>query len=97
MHDRPVRGGVGDVEDEGPVQGAESTAPGVHVLVADDDPDIRDLVSFKLGTAGFEVTAVPDGLAALAAARERPPRLVLLDVMMPGLSGLDVAQLVLDR
>lgn len=62
------------------------------ILVADDDPDIRDLVAFKLTNAGYEVEAVADGLAALDSVRRRPPRLVVLDVMMPGLSGLDVTQ-----
>jgi DNA-binding response OmpR family regulator len=62
------------------------------ILIADDDPDIRDLVAFKLEQAGFEVIAVDNGLAALAAARETPPDLVVLDVMMPGMSGIDVCR-----
>ena len=60
------------------------------VLVADDDPDIRDLVVFKLQQAGYEVRAVEDGTAALGALEDAIPDLVVLDVMMPGLSGLDV-------
>jgi DNA-binding response OmpR family regulator len=62
------------------------------ILVADDDPDIRDLVAFKLEQAGFDVTAVDNGLAALDAARAAPPDLVVLDVMMPGMSGIDVCR-----
>ena len=62
----------------------------VPVLVADDDADIRELVAFKLEQAGFDVTAVADGAAALDAIRADPPRLAVLDVMMPGLSGIDV-------
>ncbi|MDT5037405.1 MAG: two-component system, OmpR family, phosphate regulon response regulator PhoB [Micromonosporaceae bacterium] len=62
------------------------------ILIADDDPDIRDLVSFKLEQAGFEVTAVDNGLAALASARESPPDMIVLDVMMPGMSGIDVCR-----
>lgn len=60
------------------------------VLVADDDSDIRELVRFKLGQAGFDVVAVGDGVAALDAARSQRPDLAVLDLMMPGLSGLDV-------
>jgi len=62
------------------------------ILVADDDMDIRDLVAFKLEQAGFDVTAVDNGLAALTAARREPPDLVVLDVMMPGMSGIDVCR-----
>jgi two-component system phosphate regulon response regulator PhoB len=62
------------------------------ILVADDDTDIRDLVTFKLEQAGFKVTAVDNGLAALTAARDEPPDLMVLDVMMPGMSGIDVCQ-----
>lgn len=60
------------------------------VLVADDDTDIRELVVFKLEQSGYDVVAVPDGEAALASLREHRPHLAILDIMMPGLSGLDV-------
>jgi DNA-binding response OmpR family regulator len=62
------------------------------VLVADDDIDIRDLVVFKLKQAGYTVVAVGDGPAALGAARTAAPDLALLDVMMPGMSGVDVCR-----
>jgi two-component system phosphate regulon response regulator PhoB len=62
------------------------------ILIADDDPDIRDLVAFKLEQAGFAITAVDNGLAALSAARDAPPDLIVLDVMMPGMSGIDVCR-----
>ena len=63
-----------------------------RVLVADDDSDIRDLVAFKLTQSGHEVMAVEDGMAALKAAREQPVDLALLDIRMPGMSGLDVCR-----
>ncbi len=63
-----------------------------RVLVADDDRDIRDLVAFKLGQAGYQVETAEDGAQALARVRSAPPALVVLDVMMPGLSGMDVAR-----
>jgi two-component system phosphate regulon response regulator PhoB len=62
------------------------------ILVADDDLDIRDLVAYKLEQAGYEVTAVTNGLAALSAARKARPDLAVLDVMMPGMSGIDVCR-----
>ncbi|MFJ9902558.1 response regulator transcription factor [Streptomyces sp. NPDC101152] len=63
-----------------------------HVLIADDDADIRDLVAFKLTQNGHRVTAVEDGMAALRTAREQPVDLALLDIRMPGMSGLDVCR-----
>jgi len=62
----------------------------VRVLVADDDADIRDLVEFKLTQAGYAVQAVSDGISAWEAFAANPPQLAVLDVMMPGLSGIDV-------
>ena len=64
------------------------------VLVADDDADIRDLVAFKLEQAGFEVIAVEDGQTALEQAQARRPTLAVLDVSMPGLSGIDVCRML---
>ena len=64
------------------------------VLVADDDADIRDLVAFKLEQAGFEVIAVEDGQTAVEQARTRQPTLAVLDVSMPGLSGIDVCRML---
>nr|WP_296074877.1 response regulator [uncultured Actinoplanes sp.] len=64
------------------------------VLVADDDADIRDLVAFKLEQAGFEVIAVGDGHTALEQARSRQPTLAVLDVSMPGLTGIDVCRML---
>ena len=66
----------------------------VRIIVADDDRDILDLVVFKLSKAGYDVVSVSDGVAVLAAIEAEPPRLAILDVMMPGLSGLDVLRKV---
>ena len=62
------------------------------VLVADDDEDILELVSFRLERAGYEVVTARDGAAALATAQEQRPDLAVLDVMMPGLNGYEVTQ-----
>lgn len=63
-----------------------------RIVIADDDPDIRELVAFKLRHDGHDITAVGDGAAAVAACTSEPPDLVILDVMMPGMSGLDAAR-----
>jgi DNA-binding response OmpR family regulator len=62
------------------------------VLVAEDDSDIRDLLVFKLTRDGFDVVAVGDGNSALEAISGHRPDLVILDVMMPGMSGLEVCR-----
>jgi two-component system, OmpR family, response regulator MtrA len=62
------------------------------IVVADDDADIRDLVVFKLQQSGHEVVAVGDGLAAVEACKLSTPDLVVLDVMMPGMSGIDACR-----
>ncbi|WP_116198901.1 response regulator transcription factor [Amycolatopsis circi] len=63
-----------------------------RVLVVDDDETVRDVVRRYLETAGFTVDLAGDGTAALARFAERVPDLVVLDVMMPGLNGLEVCR-----
>lgn len=58
--------------------------------MADDDDDIRDLVELKLTQSGYTVRACVNGVDALEEIRRDPPQLAVLDVMMPGLSGIDV-------
>ena len=61
-----------------------------RILVADDDPAIRTLLVMNLEDEGYQVIEAADGEDALRLARHAVPDLVLLDVMMPGLDGLDV-------
>jgi len=63
-----------------------------YILTADDDPVIRDLVRFRLERDGHEVQTTESGLDLIAAAQVRRPDLVILDVMMPGLNGVDTAR-----
>ena len=60
------------------------------VLIVDDDPGARLLTSSALQMAGFSVTTAADGASALEEYRARPVECVILDVVMPGMSGLDV-------
>lgn len=60
------------------------------VLVVDDNQDVRELIVHILNADGFHVYAAVDGENALAILNSNPVDLVLLDVMMPGMSGLDV-------
>jgi DNA-binding response OmpR family regulator len=67
------------------------TAP-VTVLVVEDDPTVADVVAAYLRDAGMAVEEAADGVTALAAAARLRPDLVVLDLMLPGLSGLDVCR-----
>jgi DNA-binding response OmpR family regulator len=62
------------------------------VLVADDEEDIRALVAFRLKRAGYEVITAADGEEALLLATTRLPDLVVLDMMMPKATGLEVTR-----
>ena len=59
-------------------------------LVADDDPLLRAILEHKLAAAGYRVTLVEDGRAALDAVRAAPPAVLVLDAMMPVLDGFEV-------
>jgi DNA-binding response OmpR family regulator len=62
------------------------------LLIAEDQADIRELLVLNLRQAGYDVTAVADGPAALAAQTEQPRDLLVLDLMMPGLDGREVCK-----
>jgi two-component system, OmpR family, phosphate regulon response regulator PhoB len=63
---------------------------GPQVLVVDDDEGVRTAVTWALEADGFEVTAVENGLAAMNVIESSPPSLVVLDLSLPGLGGLDI-------
>lgn len=72
------------------VKGAKSLAE--TILVVEDEPAILELISFNLTKSGYEVVQAGDGEAALQLAREVGPDLVILDLMLPGLDGLEVCR-----
>jgi two-component system response regulator RegX3 len=63
-----------------------------RILVVDDEPAIVDAVAYSLRSAGFDVDALGDGEAALEAARAAPYDVLVLDVRLPGLSGVEVCR-----
>jgi DNA-binding response OmpR family regulator len=65
---------------------------GAEILVAEDQADIRDLIALNLRHAGYAVTPVADGRAALDSQTEHAADLLILDLMMPGLDGLEVCK-----
>lgn len=73
---------------------SSSKAANKRILVADDEPDVLNLVSLNLKTAGFNVLRAIDGIAALQQARETLPALIILDLMLPEMSGLEVCKVL---
>ena len=75
-----------------PGRPARGATPEARLLVVDDEPNIRELLSASLRYAGFEVETAADGQQALALAESYRPDLLVLDVMMPGLDGFGVVR-----
>jgi two-component system phosphate regulon response regulator PhoB len=65
-----------------------------HVLVVDDEEDIQELVRYNLLREGYKVTCVSTGEDALKSARGKMPDLILLDLMLPGIDGLEVCNIL---
>lgn len=68
-----------------------------HILVVDDDPNSREIVQTYLESRGYSVHTAANGEAALAAVQAQLPELILLDVMMPGMDGWEVARTLKDH
>ena len=67
--------------------------PIIHILVADDEPDIRRIIRILLESRGYAVLEAPNGLAAVDMVREHPETdLVIMDIMMPGLDGVEASR-----
>ena len=63
-----------------------------RILVVEDEEDIRDLLYYNLSREGFRVSVAEDGVQALEKIRQEPPDLLLLDLMLPGLDGLELTR-----
>ena len=62
------------------------------ILVVEDDPDIRELLKYNLSREGFEVHLAENGLAGLELASELSPDLIILDLMLPQVSGIELCK-----
>jgi two-component system alkaline phosphatase synthesis response regulator PhoP len=67
---------------------------GKKILIADDEPDILEIVQYNLAREGFQVLAAKDGDEALAKAKSEKPDLIILDIMMPKKNGVEVCQIL---
>jgi len=65
-----------------------------RILIVDDEPDVTDLVSYKLTREGYDVAAINDPLQIMGKAREFKPDLFVLDIMMPELDGLKICRMI---
>jgi CheY-like chemotaxis protein len=64
------------------------------ILIADDNDDLRTMISFQLQQQGYRVIAVSDGQKAVEKARQEKPDLILLDIMMPGVDGTEAGEML---
>src|SRR5574342_244721 len=64
------------------------------ILIVEDEPALRDTLSYNLKKDGFTIEAVGDGRAALDSARNLKPDLIILDIMLPGIDGFEVARIL---
>jgi two-component system phosphate regulon response regulator PhoB len=65
---------------------------GLRVAVVEDEPDIAEVVQYNLKKEGFQVEVHPRGDAALESVRRKPPDLIVLDLMLPGMDGLEITR-----
>ena len=72
-----------------------SAAPAKDILIIDDEQDVVELLTLNLRRAGgFNISSAADGLTGLEKAREQKPALIILDLMLPGMSGLEVCKIL---
>jgi len=66
----------------------------MRILIADDEPDILEIISYNLGKEGYEIHTAKDGNEAIDKAKQLNPDLIILDVMMPKKTGMEVCQIL---
>lgn len=66
----------------------------VKILLVDDEPDILEIVSYNLSSEGYEVYTATNGVEGVAKAKKKQPHLVILDVMMPEMDGIEACEII---
>lgn len=66
----------------------------IKILLVDDEPDILEIVSYNLSTEGYQVFTAKNGAEAVAMAKKKTPHLIILDVMMPEMDGIEACEII---
>jgi two-component system alkaline phosphatase synthesis response regulator PhoP len=66
----------------------------IRILLVDDEPDILEIVSYNLSAEGYEVFTAKNGAEAVAKAKKKQPHLIILDVMMPEMDGIEACEII---
>lgn len=66
----------------------------IKILLVDDEPDILEIVSYNLSSEGYEVFTAKNGVEAVAKAKKKNPHLIILDVMMPEMDGIEACEVI---
>ncbi|MCM4163806.1 MULTISPECIES: response regulator transcription factor [unclassified Arenibacter] len=66
----------------------------IKILLVDDEPDILEIVGYNLSAEGYEVFTAKNGLEGVAKAKKRKPHLIILDVMMPEMDGIEACEII---
>lgn len=74
-----------------------AVSPGIKILIVDDEPDILEIVGFNLIKNGYEIQTASDGMDALAKVPVFKPDLILLDIMMPKMDGVEVCRILREK
>lgn len=66
----------------------------IKILLVDDEPDILEIVSYNLANEGYQVMTAKNGIEAVAKAKKKQPHLIILDVMMPEMDGIEACEII---
>ncbi|MCG2460668.1 response regulator transcription factor [Flavobacteriaceae bacterium F89] len=66
----------------------------IRILLVDDEPDILEIVGYNLAAEGYEVSTAKNGVEAVAKAKKKEPHLILMDVMMPEMDGIEACEII---
>ena len=66
----------------------------IKILLVDDEPDIREIISYNLSAEGYEVYTAKNGVEGVAKAKKRSPHLIIMDVMMPEMDGIEACEVI---